>query len=96
MFSLHTLVNQCMKFQTHTDKKIASYKDVVAASLQGTIQSSYAADVTPTFWGKWGMLIISVFVFMLGLVACIWSARPPRVVARNGSTVSPEPLLERR
>jgi hypothetical protein len=90
----YTNVNQCMKFKTKTQRQIASYKDVAVASVQSTIRSSYAADVTPTLWGKWGLLITSMTVFVLGLWAFIWSARPPRVVAANGkSTVSNEPLI---
>ncbi|GKZ00810.1 hypothetical protein MPSEU_001032700 [Mayamaea pseudoterrestris] len=88
----YTNVNQCMKFKTHTDTDVASYKEVAAASFQGTIQSSYAADITPTFWGKWGLFIISVLIFLVGLSACVWSARPPRVLSKR-SVVSTEPLI---
>jgi len=86
-------VNQCMKFRTKTDARPASYKEVALASFQGSIVSSNAADVAPTFWGKWGHLIIGILLFVAGVVAFIWAARPPRVTASNRINVSREPLM---
>jgi len=90
----YTNVNQCMKFKTKTDWQIASYKEVARASLQRTIRESYTADIVPTFWAKWGLLIMSSIVFVVGLFSCLWAARPPKVVATKRSSVSIEPLVQ--
>ena len=89
----YTNVNQCMKFSSQTDMEVASYPDVTLASRQGTIARTYAADVVPTFWEAWGFFTLSAVVFVLGLIAFLWSARPPRVIkSRNAS----EPLVPRK
>jgi hypothetical protein len=85
-----------MKFQTKTDMEAASYREVTLASQQGSINNSYAADVTQPFLAKWGGLIVSMLVFAAGLAAFIWSARPPKVVRpkKRKIAVSTVPLMD--
>lgn len=86
-------VNQCMKFKTKTDPETAGYKDVALASLQASIVASNSADVHQTIWGKWGQLIISMIVFVIGVAAYLWSERHSRAVASRKSSVSRQPLM---
>jgi hypothetical protein len=85
-------VNQCMKFQTHTKMLKASYRDVELASRQGTITRTYLNDVMPSFMESWGFFGLSAIVFLVGLTACILSAKPRRrrkgLVASFSSTRS--------
>lgn len=87
-------VNQCMKFNTHTNMMRASYSDVELASRQGSITRTYLNDVSQTFLGSWGFFVLSVLVFVVGLAACILSAKPKR--RRRGLarlTSKSEPLV---
>lgn len=86
-------VNQCMKFRSQTDMELASYPDLTLASRQGTIAKTYAADVEPTIWNAWGFLTLAAVVFVIGLLAFLWSARPPRVIKSRSST---EPLVPKK
>lgn len=81
----YTNVNQCMKFATKTDMEVASYRDVALASRQGGITRTYSADVRPSFWAEWGLLILSILLFFTGIFVFMWAARPPRVIQSKGA-----------
>lgn len=84
----YTNVNQCMKFATQTNMAVASFQDVALASRQGAIARSWVSDVRPSFFAEWGLLIIACVVFVLGVFAFLYAARPPRVV-RSSSVRTP-------
>jgi hypothetical protein len=74
----YTNVNQCMKFHTHTAMMKATYRDVELASRQGTINPTYLNDVSLGFMSSWGFFAFSAVLFLVGLAACILSAKPKR------------------
>jgi hypothetical protein len=82
-----------MKFLTKTDMETASHKEVAMASQQGSISRSYAADVTQSFLGEWGGLIVSMLVFVAGLAAFYLSTRPSKLARPKKIAVSSEPLM---
>lgn len=84
--------NQCMMFAQNTRK--ASFRDVSKASQQGTITRTYdATDSTQSWWEAWGFLLISILVFLIGLVLfCSVAVKRKRV----SSSSRTEPLISSR
>lgn len=81
--------NQCMYFATQTEMTRASYDDMTLATQQGTIVRSHAVRVERTWWSKWGFLVVSILVFLIGLLmfCCVAKRSSRRAV---GTT---QPLL---
>lgn len=82
-------VNQCTMFAQNSQK--ASFREVSLASQQGTIKQTYASvDATETWWQAWGFFLISLLVFLLGMV-CFCSIAVKR--KRISSSDKNEPLI---
>ena len=81
--------NQCMVFAQQTQMTRASYNDISLATRQDTIVRSNAKQVGPSWWSRWGFLLISILVFLIGmLMFCSVSNSSKRVDANS------EPLLQ--
>lgn len=82
-------VNQCKMFAQNSQK--ASFREVALASQQGTILRSYASvDATESWWQSWGFFLMSVLVFVLGMVCfCSNAVKRKRI---SGSDKN-EPLI---
>lgn len=82
-------INQCKVFAQNS--KTASFRYVSAASQQGTILKTYASvDTSETWWQAWGFFMISLIVFVLGMVCfCLNAVKRKRVSSSDKN----QPLL---
>ena len=81
--------NQCMMFAQNSQK--ASFRDISIASQQRTITRTYATvDVNESWWQAWGFFLMSLLVFILGLVCFCSIAVKRKRVSSSGKN---EPLI---
>jgi hypothetical protein len=60
-------INMCSAFATQTTISKASFHDLEKASSQTTIVRTYSkSDITSSWWQRWGFLLISSIVFVIG------------------------------
>lgn len=87
--------NQCAMFALNTDIRLASFRDVRLATLQGNIVPAYGAGVTSSSAQKWrrswGFFTFSTIVFLIGLFMFCCCVK----VKRRTSSAK-EPLLDKR
>ena len=82
-------VNQCKMFAQNA--QIAPFRAISSASQQGTILRTYASvDTSETWWQAWGFFMISLLVFVLGMVCfCTNAVKRKRI----SSSERNQPLL---
>jgi len=82
-------VNQCKMFAQNSQR--ASFREVSLASQQGTILRTYASvDTSESWWQSWGFFLMSLLVFVLGIV-CFCSNAVKR--KRISSSDKNQPLI---
>jgi len=95
----YTNVNQCMKFKTKTEMKVATVQDILLAADQGTIME---IDINGRIYGDNDFLAVhyavhtgdKVFFFVSLGVLLIGAAMFGRAWFQRGSSMMKEPLIE--
>jgi hypothetical protein len=78
-------INMCSVFATQTTISKATFHDVEKASSQTTIVRTYSkSDIVATWWERWGFLLVSSIVFVIGSVCfCSVAVKRKRVVTKR-------------